>query len=475
MRSGLTLRHLWVPLLLLCAAGAEAQDAADADLILILDASNSMWGQIDGVNKIVIAREAVGGLVDALPDGKNVGLIAYGHRREGDCTDIETLAPIAPVDKQSLKATINGIKPKGKTPITDSIRAAIDLARKRDASSIVLISDGLETCGLDPCAAVRTAKQEGVPFVLHVIGFDVAGEDTSQLECTAQAGGGLYMSADSAPQLSEALESAYDKPTVPDGRLVVGATAEGKLQDAGVRVTFAGTGKDVAGGRTYASEATNPRSIPLDDGDYHAVVSAIGIKGSPKYEFDFAIVDGSQVERSFDFSAGELSVRVTRNGELSDASVAVRRKGERTDTAGGRTYRRAAHNPKILKVAAGTYDVSIKSVEMRSGPEHLFDDVVVNGGERTELSHEFVSGVLRVGTRRGDALVDSVVNIIDANGRNMGGGRTYASPNSNPKEFVVAPGEYVIRIAEIRGEKRETETTVVAGETADVLIDLDQP
>ncbi len=461
-----------IPLVQPDAAVAEERPN---DLILILDASNSMWGQIDGENKVVIARRAVGGLIDGLPDDSRAGLIAYGHRREGDCADIETLAPIAPVDKENLKATINGIKPKGKTPITDSIHAATNLAREREASSIVLISDGLETCDLDPCAAVRTAKQEGVPFVLHVIGFDVAGEDTSQLECAAQAGGGLYMSADSAPQLSEALESAYEKPTVPDGRLVVGATAEGTLQDAAVRVTLASTEEHVAGGRTYASEATNPRSIPLEDGDYHAVVSAIGIKGSPKYEFDFAIVDGSQVEKSFDFSAGELSVGVTRNGELSDASISVRRKGERTDTAGGRTYRRAAHNPKVLKVAAGTYDVTIKSVEMRNGPETLFENVVVHGGERTELSHEFVSGILRVGTRRGDALVDSVVNIIDANGKNIGGGRTYTTPSSNPKEFVLAPGEYVIRIAEIRGQKRETGTTVVAGETADVLIDLDQP
>jgi len=462
-------------LLLLFSAATLAQDEADTDLILILDASNSMWGQIDGVNKIVIAREAVGGLIDALPDETDVGLIAYGHRREGDCEDIETLSPVAPLNKDSLKTTINSVKPRGKTPITASINAAIDLARERESAAIVLISDGIETCGLDPCSAVRTAKQAGVPFVLHVVGFDIAGEDVSQLECAAQEGGGLYMSADSAAELSEALESAYEKPTIPDGRLVVGATAEGKLQDAVVTVSAAATDKQIAGGRTYASAETNPRRIPLEDGEYHAEVSAIQIKGSPKFEFDFEIADGGQVERNFDFSAGELSVGVTRNGVLSDAVVSVRRKGDRSNTAGGRTYRSANSNPMVVRVAAGTYDVTLKSVEMRNGPEPLFENVVINGNETTRLHYEYTSGILSVGTRRGETLVDSVVGVIDASGKNIGGGRTYAAPSSNPKEVIVAPGEYVIRIAEIRGEKRETKAQVVAGETTDVLIDLDQP
>ena len=453
---------------------AAAQEA-DTDLVLILDASNSMWGQIDGVNKIVIAREAVGGLIDDLPDATNVGLIAYGHRREGDCEDIEVLSQIEQVDKTQLKSTINAINPKGRTPITSSINSAIELVRDREQSSIVLISDGLETCDLDPCDAVRTAKAEGFPFVLHVVGFDVAGEDTAQLECAAQAGGGLYLSAENAAELGEALQSAYEKPVEPDGRLVVTATAGGELQDALVQVSDADTAKHVAGGRTYVSSETNPRQIPLEDGLYHATVSPVGIRGASQFEFDFEIVDGNAVEREFDFSAGELSVYVTRNGELSDASIRVHRKGERTNTAGGRTYKSPSSNPKKIELAAGTYDVYLKSVEVRNGPEPSFEDVIVMGKETTELSFEFVSGILRVGTRRGDTLIDSVVNIIDSDGKNVGGGRTYTNAQNNPKEFVLAPGAYTIRISEIRGEKREIFGTVEQGGTSEVIVDLDQP
>ncbi len=465
--------YRWLLVLLLLTSPLVAEEA-DSDLILILDASNSMWGQIDGTNKIVIAREAVGGLIDSLPDDANVGLIAYGHRREGDCDDIEVLSDVGPVDKEGLKETINSINPRGRTPITASINAAIEIAAERDGSSIVLISDGLETCDLDPCAAVRTARSEGVPFILHVVGFDVSGEDTSQLECAAQAGGGLYLAADDAPQLGEALQSAYEKPVEPDGRLIVSATAEEGLQDAAILVSDAASGAHVAGGRTYTSSETNPRSIPLEDGQYVAEVSAVGIRGTPTFEFEFEIVDGNVVERDFDFSAGEISVRVTRNGELSDATVGAVRSGERTNTASGRTYTSESHNPKIMRVAAGTYDVTIRSVEVRNAPEQVVRDVIVVGGERVELEFSLESGVLSVGTRRGETLVDSVVNVVDSNGANAGGGRTYTSPSSNPKSIVLIPGEYTVRIREIRGDQREVAVSVVAGETTEVILDLDQ-
>lgn len=62
-----------------------------------------------------------------------------------------------------------------------------------------------------------------------------------------------------------------------------------------------------------------------------------------------------------------------------------------------------------LRVAAGTYDVVVKSVELRNGGEQRFENVVVNGGERAYLEHEFASGIIKIGTSRGAVLVDSVV------------------------------------------------------------------
>lgn len=135
---------------------------APGELILILDASGSMWGQIEGQNKITIAKKVLNGLIEGLPDGTSVGLIAYGHRDKGDCKDIETVFPPGPVDKKLLAEKIDSISPKGKTPITDSINQAFELARgSEDAATVILVSDGLETCGGDPARPSRRRRRLG--------------------------------------------------------------------------------------------------------------------------------------------------------------------------------------------------------------------------------------------------------------------------------------------------------------------------
>lgn len=184
-----------LPFVLLLGFGSSAL-AQQNDLLLVFDASGSMWGQVEGENKIVIARRALGDLATQLADDAKVGLIAYGHRREGDCSDIETLLSIGPLDRDILTGTVDAINPKGRTPITDSIEQAVATVRERGKeTTIVLLIDGVETCGGDPCAAVRAAKQAGDNFLLHIIGFDLSEEDVAPLECAAQAGGGLYFDA----------------------------------------------------------------------------------------------------------------------------------------------------------------------------------------------------------------------------------------------------------------------------------------
>src|SRR5215475_13511390 len=59
-----------------------------ANLEIILDASGSMGARIGDRKKIDIAHEALGALVNQLPDTASVALRAYGHRRAGDCGDI---------------------------------------------------------------------------------------------------------------------------------------------------------------------------------------------------------------------------------------------------------------------------------------------------------------------------------------------------------------------------------------------------
>ena len=192
----------------LCAAGstfAQEAEAQPKDAILILDASGSMWGQIDGVNKIVIAKDVVEGLVRSLPDNQRLGFVAYGHRKKGDCTDIQTLADVG-ADRDKVITQLRGLTPTGKTPLTKSVEhAANELNYTRNAATVILVSDGLETCEADPCALAKTLEENGLDFTVHVVGFDVTVEERKGLQCIADETGGEFLAADNADELTDAL------------------------------------------------------------------------------------------------------------------------------------------------------------------------------------------------------------------------------------------------------------------------------
>ncbi len=185
-----------------CAAPARAAD----DVVIVYDASGSMWGQIDGTSKLEIAREVMADLVNEWDEGANLGLVAYGHRRKGDCTDIETLIAPGPVDRGGFIETVNAIRPVGKTPLTAAVRQAAELLSYRDhPATVVLISDGVETCNADPCALSAELERQGVDFTAHVVGFDLQDETHAALSCIAENTGGLFVPAGSADELHEAL------------------------------------------------------------------------------------------------------------------------------------------------------------------------------------------------------------------------------------------------------------------------------
>ncbi|NJN46971.1 MAG: hypothetical protein HC808_11400 [Candidatus Competibacteraceae bacterium] len=53
---------------------AHAQDTATGNVLFILDASGSMWGQVDQKAEIAIAKEVMTTLVQDLPEGIRAGL-----------------------------------------------------------------------------------------------------------------------------------------------------------------------------------------------------------------------------------------------------------------------------------------------------------------------------------------------------------------------------------------------------------------
>lgn len=182
---------------------------ANENVMVVFDGSNSMWGQIDGTAKIEIARGVMDNLLGDWVEERNVGLMAYGHRTRGDCSDIELLVEPGAQSRQSILDQINAITPTGKTPLTDAVeQAAKALSYTDQPATVVLISDGLESCGRDPCALAAALEKGGVGFTAHVVGFGLANdEDAASLACIAEETGGQYISARDATELGDALST----------------------------------------------------------------------------------------------------------------------------------------------------------------------------------------------------------------------------------------------------------------------------
>ena len=209
LRRSFVAGMLSLGLALLSLHGAEAQ-AQGTDTILVLDASGSMWGLVDGQSKISAARQAVDAILSKWNPADRLGVMVYGHRSKGDCKDIELMVPVSTFDPVRIKAAIDGVNPKGKTPISDSLRAAAEaLHSTENKANVILVSDGIETCAPDPCAAAAELKKAGIGFTAHVIGLDVADPAAkSQLQCIARATGGVYLDAGNAASLTGALTKA---------------------------------------------------------------------------------------------------------------------------------------------------------------------------------------------------------------------------------------------------------------------------
>ncbi|WP_193178410.1 PAN domain-containing protein [Oricola nitratireducens] len=201
---------------ILVAGSAVAADRA----IIVMDASGSMWGQIDGKTKIEIARETLAGVLPSIPDDMELGLIAYGHREKGVCSDIEEIVAPAPGTRDAIAKAVNGLNPKGKTPLSDAVRkAAQALKYTEDKATVILITDGIETCEADPCAVASELEKAGVDFTVHVVGFGLSEEEGKQVACLAENTGGRYLQAKDAAELTDALTQTVAAPPEPSFKI----------------------------------------------------------------------------------------------------------------------------------------------------------------------------------------------------------------------------------------------------------------
>ena len=206
MRTPLVL----LPLALM--AGSVSIAADSARIQIVLDVSGSMRSSLGSQVKIDAAKSAIRETVSGLPNGSVVALRYYGHRvaqerKDESCKDTELVVQFQPLDKARFLGALDKAVPRGQTPIAYSLQqAAQDFGAPSDEErAMILVSDGIETCGGDPLATVRDLTAKGFKVKVHTIGFDVDAAARAQLEAISGATGGEYFDARSASALAETL------------------------------------------------------------------------------------------------------------------------------------------------------------------------------------------------------------------------------------------------------------------------------
>ena len=447
--------HFMAFLVLALAVGGEncwASTAPSGNLIFILDASGSMGAKIQGKMKIDIAKEVLSGLIRDIPAGVNVGLVAYGHRQKADCDDVEELAALGPLDREPLIAKINSLDHKGKTPITRSVQIVAEgLKSLENETTIVLVSDGEETCDGDPCAMVKELKASGIKFVMHVIGFDVTEKEKTQLSCLAEAGGGTYFTAKNAGEFLVAAKKVVEKTEQSAGTLKMKAIRNGKPLNAWYEVIKA----NPAGNTNSAIVATNPinekgEELKLIPGIYDLIIRNQEDAGNPEQKFPGITIEvGKSVEKIADFSGGTLKIKALRNGRPFRAWYEVFKAGADENVE----KESVATNPinekgEEIKLIPGVYDLTIRNQEDAGNPEQKFPGITIEAGKSVEKIADFSGGTLKVKALKGGKAIGAWYEVFKDEVAASTGLESIAS---NPigeegEEIKLVPGMYKLTI-----------------------------
>ncbi|RWO44842.1 MAG: VWA domain-containing protein [Mesorhizobium sp.] len=310
-------------------------------VIIILDASGSMWAQIDGKPKLEIARESLRTVLQSVPTDDDIGFMAYGHREKGSCDDIQLIVPPQAGSGSAISAAADSLKFLGKTPLTAAVKQAAEaLKYTEDKATVVLITDGLETCGGDPCALGKELEASGVDFTADVVGFGLTADEGRQIACLADNTGGKYIQASDEKALQEALAETVAAPAPAPEPAPAPAPAPAP-EPAKPELNFLPTavlaegGDPVTDGNAweiykakpdgtrgdYVSTEYGAYKANLEPGDYIVVAS----DGQAKTEQKVKIEAGQVYKPLFNLNAGTLIIhpRPSAGADVVDGAAVV--------------------------------------------------------------------------------------------------------------------------------------------------------
>lgn len=198
------------------------------NVVVLMDASGSMNGQLGNETKMDLAKAAIAKFAKEIPSDANLSLITYGHvgssatsDKAASCSTIQSMYTLSSYDAEKFTSSLNSFEAKGWTPLAGAIQKAEELLQAypaEDYSNVVyMVSDGVETCDGDPVAAAKQLQNQRIKAKVNIIGFDVDNEGQQQLKQVASSGGGEYITVNDPAELEVQMTKKW-KPSI--GQLV---------------------------------------------------------------------------------------------------------------------------------------------------------------------------------------------------------------------------------------------------------------
>ncbi len=209
-------------------------------ILFLVDASGSMAEKWGSKSKYEIAISTLAEIMDSIlqenPDVE-FALRLYGHQSpkpEQNCEDTRLELPFGKHSKSKVLSLVEKYTPQGWTPIAYSLLQAMnDFPDYETPNSIILITDGEETCEGDPCAVVLELQKRRISFKPFVIGMGVPEDIAKKLKCI-----GYYRQANSRSDfevvVSSTVKQVLNRTTVQVNLL----NAAGEPVETDVAITF---------------------------------------------------------------------------------------------------------------------------------------------------------------------------------------------------------------------------------------------
>ena len=245
-------------------------------ILFVFDASNSMVAKHANSNRIESAKQLFYRFIDSLSKNKtySFALRMYGHTVKyppGDCKDSKLVVPFSKNNIQQIKTKVAAAKPTGITPIEHSLtESANDFPDKNAVNMVILITDGIEECGGDPCSARQKLMEKGIVFKPFIIGIGLTPEQIKTFECI-----GNYFDFDSTTTFNDITQLIQQQKLNKTSAQVNLLDSKGLPTESNVNTTFI----DVSQQKYYynyihtLNYLNNPDTLYLNDFPTYKVIA----------------------------------------------------------------------------------------------------------------------------------------------------------------------------------------------------------